>query len=104
MTGRAAGGIVSGLILGLTGCLATVALAFGGGLGAACAPPLPAAAQGTPLDRFDAEQVTNAAAIVRAGQQLSVPVRGLVVAIATALQESSLRNLDHGDLAGPDSL
>jgi cell wall-associated NlpC family hydrolase len=102
MIGRVAGGIVAGLILGLTGCLAVVALAFGGGLDAACTP-LPGAGPGKPVGRFDAEQVTNAAAIARVGQQLSVPPRGQVIAVATAIQESSLRNIDHGDNTGPDS-
>jgi hypothetical protein len=101
--GRVAGGIVAGLIFALTGCLAIVALAFGGGLDAACGPPLPAAGPESPIGRFDAEQVTNAAAITRVGQQLSVPARGQVIAVATAIQESSLRNLHHGDTAGPDS-
>ena len=44
-----------------------------------------------------AEQMSNAAAIVRVGQDKGVPSYGLVIAIATALQESGLRNLDYGD-------
>ncbi|MCL2453992.1 MAG: M15 family metallopeptidase [Micrococcales bacterium] len=43
------------------------------------------------------EQVSVAQAIVAAGRAAGVPERGLVVAVATALQESGLRNLDHGD-------
>jgi LysM repeat protein len=43
------------------------------------------------------EQRTNAATIVRVGRSLGVPERGLVIALATAMQESSLRNLAHGD-------
>ena len=39
------------------------------------------------------EQVRNAAIIVRVGQDMKVPPRGWVIAIATALQESSLHNL-----------
>src|SRR5262249_11253859 len=39
------------------------------------------------------EQMRNAAIIVRVGQQMQVPPRGWVIAIATALQESGLRNL-----------
>jgi cell wall-associated NlpC family hydrolase len=50
-----------------------------------------------PRTEYDDEQVTNAAVIVRTGQQLRVPVRGLVIAVATALQESHLRNLPGGD-------
>lgn len=43
------------------------------------------------------EQVSNAAAIIAEGKKASIPSFGWVVAIATALQESGLRNLDHGD-------
>lgn len=50
-----------------------------------------------PIGTLTAEQATNARAIVAAGQAAEVPIRGLVVAIATALQESGLRNLDYGD-------
>jgi murein DD-endopeptidase MepM/ murein hydrolase activator NlpD len=39
------------------------------------------------------DQIRNAATIVRVGQQMQVPPRGWVIAIATALQESRLRNL-----------
>lgn len=44
-----------------------------------------------------AEQIPNARTIVAAGISLKVPVRGQVVAIATAMQESRLRNLNSGD-------
>ncbi|WP_068424843.1 M23 family metallopeptidase [Janibacter terrae] len=43
------------------------------------------------------EQADNAAKIIAVAKRLKVSTRGQVVAIATALQESSLRNLDHGD-------
>jgi hypothetical protein len=46
---------------------------------------------------FTAEQQANAATIRTVGQARGVPVRGQVVALAAALQESGLRNLDHGD-------
>ncbi|MBN9098019.1 MULTISPECIES: hypothetical protein [unclassified Pseudonocardia] len=45
----------------------------------------------------DDEQRRNAAVIVATGRRLQVPDRGLWVALATALQESGLRNLDYGD-------
>jgi murein DD-endopeptidase MepM/ murein hydrolase activator NlpD len=51
------------------------------------------------------EQMHNAAVIIRVGQQMQVPPRGWVIAVATALQESYLRNLDHlGDRNDHDSL
>ena len=49
------------------------------------------------VDQLTAEQSGNAAVIVRVGRELEVPVRGLVIAIATAQQESSLVNLPDGD-------
>jgi murein DD-endopeptidase MepM/ murein hydrolase activator NlpD len=41
------------------------------------------------------QQMRNAAIIVKVGQQMQVPPRGWVVAVATALQESRLINLGH---------
>jgi murein DD-endopeptidase MepM/ murein hydrolase activator NlpD len=46
---------------------------------------------------LDDEQVSNARTIIAVGKSLGVPARGWVVAIATALQESGLRNLAYGD-------
>ncbi|MFJ3817752.1 C40 family peptidase [Streptomyces sp. NPDC090056] len=43
------------------------------------------------------KQIPNAKVIVATGVQKRVPARGQVVALATALQESTLINLDHGD-------
>lgn len=43
------------------------------------------------------EQAGNAAKIIAVAKRLNVSTKGQVIAIATALQESSLRNLDHGD-------
>ena len=46
---------------------------------------------------LSSEQRANAATIVRVGRSLGVSDRGLVIALATAMQESNLRNLAHGD-------
>ncbi|MBF4615289.1 LysM peptidoglycan-binding domain-containing protein [Curtobacterium sp. VKM Ac-1376] len=46
---------------------------------------------------LSAEQRQNAATIVAVGRSLGVSDRGLVVALAAAMQESSLRNVAHGD-------
>ena len=46
---------------------------------------------------YQGEQLTNAATIVAVGKQLGVPEQGWVVAVATAMQESGLRNVDYGD-------
>jgi cell wall-associated NlpC family hydrolase len=44
-----------------------------------------------------AEQVPNAQTIVAAGLSLDVPKKGQIIALATAMQESRLRNLAYGD-------
>ena len=46
---------------------------------------------------LSAEQRGNAATIISVGRSLGVSDHGIVVALAAAIQESSLRNLAHGD-------
>jgi hypothetical protein len=46
---------------------------------------------------LDIEQMANAATITAVGIRKKVPERGIVVALATALQESKLENLAGGD-------
>ncbi|MFJ3146387.1 hypothetical protein [Streptomyces halstedii] len=43
------------------------------------------------------EMAANAATISAVGTTLGLPERAVTIALATALQESSLRNIDHGD-------
>lgn len=64
-------------------------------IGAAPAIPSGGAVPGFGPD--EGEKVAVAQAIVAAGQAAGVGRRGMIVAIATALQESGLRNLDFGD-------
>ncbi|MDG4817000.1 MULTISPECIES: M23 family metallopeptidase [unclassified Micromonospora] len=59
----------------------------------ASAPPTAWPASGD----WDSDQVGNAATIVTTGARLALPARGWVVAVATAMQESTLRNLSGGD-------
>src|SRR6266508_146306 len=62
-------------------------------------------ATSAPVSRYDSEQLTNAALIVSVGAGRGIPPRGLIIAVATALQESSLRNLgDQGEGNNHDSL
>ncbi|MFT4229907.1 MAG: LysM peptidoglycan-binding domain-containing protein, partial [Microbacterium sp.] len=56
-----------------------------------------AAATGKSTVKLDAEQKRNAKLIIKIGRQLGVPKRGIAIALGTAMQESSLRNLDWGD-------
>lgn len=53
-------------------------------------------AAGTATDPSE-EQRQNAAIIVEVGRQMQVPERGQWIALATAMQESTLRNIDYGD-------
>ncbi|MEV0430583.1 C40 family peptidase [Micromonospora sp. NPDC050495] len=46
---------------------------------------------------WTSDQVANAAVVVDVGAQRAVPPRGWVIALATAMQESTLRNLPGGD-------
>jgi pyruvate/2-oxoglutarate dehydrogenase complex dihydrolipoamide acyltransferase (E2) component len=45
-----------------------------------------------PVAGLDEDQMDNAKSIVRAGRAMGVPRRGLVIAVATAMQESNLYN------------
>ncbi|MER6131297.1 heavy metal transporter [Streptomyces sp. NPDC001815] len=46
---------------------------------------------------FTAEQAVNAATISAVGANRRMPERAVTIALATALQESALRNISHGD-------
>jgi hypothetical protein len=50
-----------------------------------------------PVVGLDSDQAANARLIVAVGQQSAVPEQGLLIALMTAMQESTLRNLDYGD-------
>ena len=55
--------------------------------------------------KLNVEQMENAAIIVQVGQNEEIPPRGWVIAIATAMQESTLHNYGHlGDSNDHDSL
>ena len=49
------------------------------------------------------DQAVNASLITALAVQRGLPPRAASIALATAMQESKLRNIDHGDKAGPDS-
>ena len=94
------------LLLGVTVLSASAASAGG------CTRPLPEGTGATPgvllsglstNPRVRAQQWANAAAIVGQGRADAAPTQGLVVAVMTARQESSLINVGFGDQAGPDS-
>ncbi|MEU5937608.1 M23 family metallopeptidase [Micromonospora sp. NPDC047548] len=52
------------------------------------------------LAKYGPTQMRNAAVIIKVGQEMTVPPRGWVIAVATAMQESALRNLSNSTVAG----
>lgn len=50
-----------------------------------------------PVTGLDAEATAHAATIIQVGRELGVPDYGIIIALATAMQESTMRNLDWGD-------
>ena len=105
MTGRALTylllGVVGAAICGVGGLIGL------SGATAACSPgspPSTSVSAGT-VAGYDSEQLGNAAIIVSVGMGRGISVRGLIVAVATAIQESSLHNYgDLGDRNDHDSL
>ena len=76
---------VAGLALALVGCGSTPV--------ASCAATL----QGSPTVEVDPDQAANAATIAAVGRRLGLADHAVTVALATAMQESKLRNLSAGD-------
>ncbi|WP_018587174.1 M23 family metallopeptidase [Salinispora arenicola] len=56
------------------------------------------------MSEYGEVQLRNAARIIKVGQELQVPPRGWVIAVATAMQESRLRNLANPTVAGSERL
>ncbi len=56
------------------------------------------------MSEYGEVQLRNAARIIKVGQELKVPPRGWVVAVATAMQESRLRNLANPTVAGSETI
>ncbi|WP_435124407.1 C40 family peptidase [Micromonospora tulbaghiae] len=108
MTARALAAVSAAVIAVLVLCAGGIGALFTGGgtASAGCysgvgpdGPPLPSLTVSPPAaaGRWDSEQMANAAVIVTAGVEMAVPPRGWVIALATAMQESALRNLPGGD-------
>jgi murein DD-endopeptidase MepM/ murein hydrolase activator NlpD len=68
-------------------------VACGARLDTASAAPAASASTGARVAGWDQQQVANARVIIETGRQMQVPVRGWVIAVATAIQESDLHNL-----------
>ncbi|WBB78857.1 M23 family metallopeptidase [Micromonospora sp. WMMD882] len=52
------------------------------------------------FSRYGDRQLRNAAVIIKVGQDMGLPARAWVIAVATAMQESGLRNLANPTVAG----
>jgi hypothetical protein len=87
------GAIIYQTVAWLTASAAAAAARSGCGIGEDV--PSPLAAGGTA--KVTDEQRANAAIIVTVGRQMQVPERGQWIALATAMQESGLRNIFYGD-------
>lgn len=89
--------VAAGAILLPVGLIALATTGLKGALSGPAADCLPTGQPSAPVAGFDTEQIDNAAIIIAVGKQQGVPPQGWVVAVATAMQESGLRNLNHGD-------
>ena len=56
-----------------------------------------------PIAGYCQPQLINAAQIIRAAQSYGLSEQGEKIGVMTAIGESSLRNVNYGDAAGPDS-
>ncbi|MCX4389064.1 M23 family metallopeptidase [Micromonospora peucetia] len=56
------------------------------------------------MSQYGETQLRNAARIIKVGQEMKVPPRGWVVAVATAMQESRLRNLANRTVGESENL
>ena len=102
--------ILIGVPAALIASLFVVIILFLSGTGSAAAACTggagtvnPANIQANAVPGFSAEQLTNAAYIMNAAATLGLDRDGQVIGVMTAIGESSLTVINHGDTAGPDS-
>ncbi|MFJ8188762.1 heavy metal transporter [Streptomyces sp. NPDC096094] len=87
-------GAASVVLLAVAGYLA-VQYVTGGAGAPGC--EVVSAEDGRTTYEFTPEQAVNAATITAVGTARDLPERAVTIALATALQESTLRNIDYGD-------
>lgn len=100
LIGAATGAAIGALTGSLTGTgSAATGTAVAPSLNAAqfCALGAITAGKDTGYGTYATDQIANATTIYQVSQQLALPQYAAVIAIATALQESDLYNLDYGD-------
>ncbi len=91
--------LVAGLLVGVT-LVSTAATCAPDG---AAARINPEAVPDGPIAGFNHDQLVNAAWIMKAAADLGLSLRDQRIGVMTAIGESALRVLEHGDAAGPDS-
>lgn len=87
---------VSAVVLLVVLVSSAVTTVLGGGPALTGCSTSVGAAVGDALPLGD-EQTVNARTVIDAAAQLGMPARAAMIGVATAWQESGLRNLDHGD-------
>ena len=85
--------LVALVALGVVSAVAVRLVTAGKEVAAGCQ-----AGAGSVSYRLDLEQAANATTVAAVGKRLGLPDHAVTIALAAALQESKLRNLDHGDL------
>ena len=108
--GRSSGVVAVATVLPLLVFGTVFGLLLVGGSAAACTPASgsgvvvdPSTVPDGPVAGYRGEQLVNAAWVMTAGADLGLDVRDQTIGVMTAMGESSLRVIDHGDAAGPDS-
>lgn len=91
--------LVAGFVAGAF-VLGSGATATATGCGAAV---VAASGQTGEVAGYSGDQLENAAAIMNAAATLGLDRQAQIIGVMTAMGESSLHNIDYGDLAGPDS-
>ena len=98
VVGLSAAVAVPALVVVLLAGLAAIGVSLAGSLPGSATIACPTTGgTTTTIAGYSPDQLANAATIVAVGKQLNVPAHGQVIAIAAAMQESGLRNLDYGD-------
>ncbi|MBN9630060.1 MAG: M23 family metallopeptidase [Actinobacteria bacterium] len=105
--GVGVGAVIAAPVLVVGGLLAVILLIFGPSTQAnACGPGLVVDVDDVPagpIAGYSGEQLRNAAYIMNAATSLGLQRDAQIIGVMTAMGESSLQVLDHGDAAGPDS-
>lgn len=94
--------LIASVTAGLLGTAGLMIATFPASTSAASCDPIlqqvPTTGDRDELSTLSSSQLANADTIVQVGRRMGVSTRGLIVGVATAMQESTLINRDHGHL------